>query len=89
LIFLRSLHKCINPPEASDVYKISPNHETCVKTERYFSSWAKDGQKPLSLFSNSSFISQKHSLKKTYLDMWNRGFVEMKGNEGDEGLLNY
>jgi len=21
--------------------------------------------------------------------MWNRGFVEMKGNKGDEGLLNY
>ena len=64
------------------------NLETCVKTKRGFSSWVNDGQNNLSFFSNSSFLSQKHSLRKTYPDMWNRGFVEMKGNEGDEGLLN-
>ena len=65
-----------------------PNHETCEKTKRGFSSWVNEGKIPLSLFSNSSFLAQKHSFKKTYPDMWNRGFVEMKGNEGDEGLLN-
>ena len=64
-----------------------PNHETCVKIERFFSSWVKDGQKPLSLLSNSSYIAQKNHLNKTYPDVWDRGFVEMKGNEGDEELI--
>ncbi len=65
-----------------------PIHETCVKTEICFSSWVNYGQKPLSILSNSTFLAQKHSLKKTYPDVWNRGFVEMNGNEGDKGLLN-
>ena len=68
--------------------KFIQNHETCVKTERGFYSWVNEGQQPLSLFSNSSSISQKHHLSKTYPDVWNRGFVEMRGNEGDKGLLN-
>ena len=33
------------------------------------------------------FLSHKRHLNKTDPDVWNRGFVEMKGNEGDEGLL--
>jgi len=37
--------------------------------------------------SKSSFLAQKHHLNKTYPDVWNRGFIEMKGNEGDEGLI--
>jgi len=65
-----------------------PNHENCLKTERYFSSQANYEQKVLSLLSNSTSLSQNHHLNKTYPDIWNRGFVEMKGNEGDEGLLN-
>jgi len=44
--------------------------------------------KKLSLFPNSSLLSHKHHLNKTYPDVWNRGFVEMKGNEGDKGILN-
>ena len=43
-----------------------PNHETYVKTESGVSSWVNDGQKPLSFLSNSSFLSQKHSLKKNH-----------------------
>jgi len=38
--------------------------------------------------SNSSLIAQEHHLNENYPDMWNMGFVEMNGNEGDEGLLN-
>jgi len=41
-----------------------PDHETYVKNERGFSSWVNDGQKPLSFFSNPSFLAKKHSLKK-------------------------
>ena len=41
----------------------------------------------LSRLSNSSFLAQKHHLNKIYPDVWNMGFVEIKGNEGDEGLL--
>ena len=44
--------------------KFLPKHETCVKTERGFSSWVNDGQKPLSLFSNTCFLAHKHNLKK-------------------------
>ena len=62
-------------------------HETCVKTKGGFYSWVYGGQKPLSCLSNSSFLAQKHHLNKTYPDVWIREFVEMKGNEGDEGLL--
>jgi len=70
------------------VWTFFQNHRTCVKNEEGFSSWVYDGQKILSLLSNSSFLAQKHHLNKTYSDVWNMGFVEMKGNEGDEGLLN-
>ena len=70
------------------VLKFLQNHDTCVKNKGGFSSWVYGGQKPLSLLSNSYFLAQKHNLNKTYPDMWNRGFVEMKGNEGDEGLIN-
>ena len=66
-----------------------PIHEIYVKTERGFSYWVNDGKKPLSRLSKSSFIAEKNSLKKTCPNVWNRGFVEMKGNEGDEGILNY
>ena len=65
-----------------------PNHEIYVKTERGFSSWVNDGQKPLSHLSNSSFLAQKHHLNKTYPNVWNRGFVEMNGNEEDKGFIN-
>ena len=65
-----------------------PNHETCVKCEGGFYSWVYVGQKPLSHFPNSFCLAQKHHLSKTYPDVWNRGFVAMKGNEGDKGLLN-
>jgi len=46
------------------------------------------GQKPLSVFQNSSFIAQKHHFSETYPDVWNKGIVEMKRNEGDKGLIN-
>ena len=58
-----------------------------MKSEGGFSSLAYSGCKPLSLFLNSFFLSQKHHLSKTYPDVLNRGFVEIKGNEGDKGLL--
>ena len=54
--------------------------------ERVFSFRVNYEQKPLSLLLNSSSIAQKHHLNKTFPDVWERGFVEMKGNEGDEGL---
>ena len=60
-----------------------------MKSEGFFSSLAYYGQKNISLLSNSSSISQKHHLSKTYPDVWNRGFVEMKGNEGDKGLRRF
>jgi len=47
------------------------------------------GQKPLSFFLNSSLIAQKHHLSETYPDVWDKGFTEMKRNEGDRELLNY
>ena len=64
-----------------------PHHETCVKNEGGFSSWIYYGQKTLSIFSNASYLAKKHHFNKTCPDVWDRGFVEMKGNEGDEGLL--
>jgi len=70
------------------VWTFFPNHETCVKMEGGFSPCIYDGKKTLSRFSNSSFLAQKHHLNQTYPNVRNRGFVEMKGNEGDEGLLN-
>ena len=57
--------------------------------KEFFSSLAYFGQKGLSVFPNSFFLAEKDHLSKTYPDVWNRGFVEMKGNEGDKGLLNY
>jgi len=70
------------------VWTFFPNHETCVKPEGGFSPWVYDGKNPLSLFSKSYFLAQKHHLNKSYPDVRNRGFVEMKGNEGDKGLPN-
>ena len=79
----------LGAPSFSPVFLIFlSNHDTCVKSEGGFSSLAYYGQNPLSILSNLSFISQKHHLSKTYPDVWNREFVEMKGNEGDKGLLN-
>jgi len=61
---------------------------TRVKSEGGFSSLACFGQKPLSIFPNTSLIAQKHHLSETYPDVWNKRFVEMKRNEADRELLN-
>ena len=50
------------------------NHDTCVKSERGFSSLACCGQKPLSVLQNSSLIAQKQLLSETCPDVWNKGF---------------
>ena len=87
-IFPRLLQKCKKPLVAIVVLTFLQNHDTCVKIEGAVSSLECFGQKPLSIFINSSFIAQKHHLSETYPDVWNKGFVEMKRNEGDKRLLN-
>ena len=88
VIFSRSLQRCINSPEEIVFLKFLQNRDTCVKNEGGFSSLVFFGQKPLSYFPNSSFIAQKKHLRETYPDVWDKGFSEMKWNEGDRGLLN-
>ena len=69
LIFPRSLQRWINSPEATVFLTFLQNHDTCVKSEGYFSSLACFGQKCLSVFQNSSFIALKHYLSETYPDV--------------------
>ena len=88
LIFPWSLQRCINSPEATVFLTFLQNNDTYVKLEGGFSSLSYFGKKKLYGFPNSSFIAQKHHWSKTYPDMWNKGFVEMKRNEGDKGLIN-
>ena len=89
MIFPRSLQRCINSPEAIVFLIVLKNHNTCVKSEGGFYSFVYTGKNTLSVFSNASFLAQKHHLSETYPDVWNKRFVEMKRNEGDRELLNY
>lgn len=88
LIFPRSLQRCINSPETIVFMTFLQNHDTCVKSEGNFYSLVCFGWKHFSVFPNSSLIAQKHHLSETYRDVWDKGFAEMKWNEGDMELLN-
>lgn len=87
LIFPRSLQRCINSPKTISFLECLQNNDTYVKDEGCVSYLVCCRQKPLSVFLNSSFIAQKHHLSETYPNVWDKGFAEMKRNEGDWELL--